>query len=279
MFPLKYQSIEEFLSTYGEHFSMHSKEEQMKLFYTANWMVTFFNWVPAKKNKGLILQVIPRLVEGSIVKYITGSGQTAATKDRVFLYESEGNVKPFNRGRERKEPGSFRAPSLLEQSALKLASSQSLWAKTRKQRRRREGGKTASSTDLDGMTSDEDSSNPDHTSKKRKVFSLSAPTAALLNKTKPSTTISRVNSLAAFNVEEYDFALMDLKPDTMKRNFSWGADLVGQDSYLAYQEKMKDNIPAFPQLHHIPSQALLFPGELIGTNVLEDDYVLSVLGD
>jgi hypothetical protein len=186
-----------FLSTYGEHFSMHSKEEQTKLFYTANWMTTFFNWVPAKKNKGLILQVIPRFVEGSNVKYVTGSGQTTATKDRVFLYESEGNVKPFQRGRDRKEPGSS---LMLEQPASKLASSQSQLSKFKKQRRHRQGGKTASSTDLDGMTSDENCSetaSPPSSftslipntneadydlppNKKKKVFPLSAPSAALL---------------------------------------------------------------------------------------------------
>lgn len=64
-------------------------------------MNVFFNYVPAKKNKGLILQVIPRLIEGWKVKYITGSGQTVATKDRVHIYETEGHVKPFHRGKDR----------------------------------------------------------------------------------------------------------------------------------------------------------------------------------
>ena len=67
-------------------------------------MNIFFNYIPAKKNKGLILQVIPRLIEGWKVKYITGSGQTMATKDRVHIYETEGHVKPFHRGKERNKP-------------------------------------------------------------------------------------------------------------------------------------------------------------------------------
>ena len=73
----------------------------MKLFATANAMNVFFNYVPAKKNKGLILQVIPRLIEGWKVKYITGSGQTIATRDRVHIYETEGHIKPFHRGKDR----------------------------------------------------------------------------------------------------------------------------------------------------------------------------------
>jgi hypothetical protein len=36
-------------------------------------------------------------VEGNEVKYITGSGQTQPTKDRVTIYEVEGNVTPFKR--------------------------------------------------------------------------------------------------------------------------------------------------------------------------------------
>lgn len=88
-------------------------------------MNILFEYVPAKKNKGLILQVIlllficsllcieisrdfyclkvtPRLIEGWTVKYITGSGQTAATRDRVHIYETEGKVKPFHRGKDSK---------------------------------------------------------------------------------------------------------------------------------------------------------------------------------
>jgi len=55
--------------------------------------------VPPKKNKGLAIQVIPKLVEGYSAKYITGSGQTHATADRVHIYEIEGCVRPFLRGK------------------------------------------------------------------------------------------------------------------------------------------------------------------------------------
>lgn len=95
-------------------------------------MCTFFNYVPAKKNKGLILQVIPKLVEGSSAKYITGSGQTQATKDRVFIYELEGGVQPFHRGRERK-PLSY--SSVPEKCVLSSSETLGLEPKSRKIRR------------------------------------------------------------------------------------------------------------------------------------------------
>lgn len=76
-------------------------DQQLKLYASATLMNVYFNYVPARKNKGVILQVIPRLLEGWNVKYITGSGQTTATKDRVFIYETEGYVKPFRRSKGR----------------------------------------------------------------------------------------------------------------------------------------------------------------------------------
>ena len=45
------------------------------------------------------MEVIPKLVEGSMARYVTGSGQTQATTDRVHIYETEGNIAPLSRGR------------------------------------------------------------------------------------------------------------------------------------------------------------------------------------
>lgn len=95
----KYKSMNEFLSAYRGDFDKIDTSEQVKLFHTANWMTILFKMVPAKKNKGLSVHVIPKLVEGFSVKYITGSGQTKATSDRVRIFEHEGNVKPFQRGK------------------------------------------------------------------------------------------------------------------------------------------------------------------------------------
>lgn len=66
-------------------------------------MQLMFAMVPAKKNKGLSITVVPKVVEGCRVKYITGSGQTSATADRVHIYEHEGHVKPYQRGKLHRE--------------------------------------------------------------------------------------------------------------------------------------------------------------------------------
>jgi len=98
VYPFKYKSVAHFKATYSPRFDHHSPEECARLCKTANWMNIFFNFVPAKKNKGMILQVVPKFCEGWEAKYITGSGQKASTQDRVYIYETEGNVKPFQRG-------------------------------------------------------------------------------------------------------------------------------------------------------------------------------------
>jgi len=60
-------------------------------------MNILFRYVPPKQNKGLAMQIVPRLLEGWEAKYITGSGQTAATAARVRIYETEGCIKPSHR--------------------------------------------------------------------------------------------------------------------------------------------------------------------------------------
>mmetsp|Transcript_8303 Transcript_8303/g.8461 ORF Transcript_8303/g.8461 Transcript_8303/m.8461 type:complete len:442 (+) Transcript_8303:73-1398(+) len=99
----KYKSINDFVEAYpDQQFHTYSEEELSNLFHTANWMNIFFSMETARKNKGLIMDVIPRLVEGPGARYITGSGQTLATSDRVLIYETEGGVKPSARGKRRK---------------------------------------------------------------------------------------------------------------------------------------------------------------------------------
>lgn len=87
----KFPNVDAFLEAYPE-FQHTPAEEQTNLFNTANWMAVLFTMIPAAKNKGLVLQVIPQLVEGGHVKYITGSGQTEATASRVHIYEKEGHI-------------------------------------------------------------------------------------------------------------------------------------------------------------------------------------------
>jgi hypothetical protein len=91
----KYDSLESFLNSYeGSSFEKLEISEQMRLFETANWMSILLPMLVAKKSKGLVLQVIPKLLEGFGVKYVTGSGQSKATSNRVRIFEQEGNVQP-----------------------------------------------------------------------------------------------------------------------------------------------------------------------------------------
>lgn len=95
----KYQTLESFLASYAGAFDKVDNKEKIKLFHTANWMAIMFKLIPARKNKGLAINVVPKLVEGWQVKYVTGSGQKPATALRVLIFQTEGHVKPFHRGR------------------------------------------------------------------------------------------------------------------------------------------------------------------------------------
>ena len=95
---LKYQCVAPFLTAYNGKFDDHTSEDQKLLCETANWMNEMFKYLSARKNKGLAIQMVPKLVEGWGAKYVTGSGQTKATADRVLIFETEGGVQPAHRG-------------------------------------------------------------------------------------------------------------------------------------------------------------------------------------
>ncbi|KAJ1438343.1 hypothetical protein B484DRAFT_444655 [Ochromonadaceae sp. CCMP2298] len=96
---MKYPVMENFTEIYGERFADEPDCERRALWHTANWMYIMFSMIPAKKNKGLAMQVVPKVVEGWDAKYVTGSGQTKATANRVSIFEHEGEVKPNERGK------------------------------------------------------------------------------------------------------------------------------------------------------------------------------------
>lgn len=101
----KYDDLEYFLSKY-EKFREYSQTTQEILMATANWISIILKFIPAKKNKGLIICVVPKYVEGLQTRYVTGSGQTHATNDRVYIYEVEGNVVRAHRHAPRRaKPG------------------------------------------------------------------------------------------------------------------------------------------------------------------------------
>lgn len=118
---MKYPSIESFLDAYPGWFNNDSDYEKRYLWLAANWMNILFRMITARKNKGLVLQVVPKLIEGWDAKYVTGSGQTKATANRVHIFETEGNTKANQRGKaktkkkpakEEKEPGAPKAKTV-----------------------------------------------------------------------------------------------------------------------------------------------------------------------
>jgi hypothetical protein len=111
MSQFRYTSLAEFLSVYPA-FDEYEAAEQTRLMHTANWMHFLFTKIPAKKNKGLAIQVIPKLVEGWQARYVTGSGQTKSTADRVRIYEVEGGIQPYQRVKisKRKKPKKGKTP-------------------------------------------------------------------------------------------------------------------------------------------------------------------------
>lgn len=94
----KYQTMDDFLLEY-KVFANHDSAEQVKLFKIANWMNILINFLPAKFNKGIILAVVTKFVEGYQVNYITGKGQKPSVDDRVYIYEKEGKVQKLKRNR------------------------------------------------------------------------------------------------------------------------------------------------------------------------------------
>ncbi len=88
--------MEMFLEVYPD-FRDRSAVEQEKLRLSANWMDLTLYCVLPRNNKTFILNIIPRIVEGRNVKYVTGSGQTRPTADRVALFRLEGNCEKLQR--------------------------------------------------------------------------------------------------------------------------------------------------------------------------------------
>lgn len=104
--PPKYTTEEAFLQKYPE-FSDRSPSERTRLRNTANWMVLTFHTIQPRNNKSFMMHLIPKLIEGKNARYITGSGQTKATADRVHLFRTEGECEKIQRPpRKRKDPSS-----------------------------------------------------------------------------------------------------------------------------------------------------------------------------
>lgn len=58
---MKYTSLATFMEAYPV-FQDRSSSEKEKLFYTANWMHVLFQITTAKKNKGMVMEIVPKFV-------------------------------------------------------------------------------------------------------------------------------------------------------------------------------------------------------------------------
>ena len=77
--------------------SFINSNELNELLVFSNWMKIALQVIPGYKNKGKLLNIVTAICEGNTKKYITGSGQTLCTLNRVIIYESEGKVKKTQR--------------------------------------------------------------------------------------------------------------------------------------------------------------------------------------
>lgn len=89
-------SIDKFMEKYPS-FVRVDRKEQMTLLKYRNMMATAILVLPPKSKKAHLLDLVTRIVEGNDVRYITGSGETASTRRRVIIYETEGNITPLPR--------------------------------------------------------------------------------------------------------------------------------------------------------------------------------------
>ena len=104
----KYQTIESFLKAYPSKYDNLDIIDIECLRKTANLMVILLSMVTPRKNKGLAMTVVPKVIEGINTKYVTGSGQTKATADRVHIFETEGGISAFRRGGRTKSSSKYK---------------------------------------------------------------------------------------------------------------------------------------------------------------------------
>lgn len=91
------KDVDELLSRYPEFQDVSDPTELKYLLEIRNLMKVCMLLIPARTNKCYLLDIVVRIVEKARGKYITGTGQTAATSRRVLIYEREGDVTRMKR--------------------------------------------------------------------------------------------------------------------------------------------------------------------------------------
>jgi len=90
----KYEDSDALLLVYPEFESIDESIEIEKLRAFANFMNFSFYFITPKYNRQHIFNVVTKICEGKDVKYVTGSGKTQCTANRVLIYNREGGIIP-----------------------------------------------------------------------------------------------------------------------------------------------------------------------------------------
>ena len=104
LFPSSRYTPQEFERRYPEVVEGESKEERERLRGCCDMFCYFMDrGVAMRGNKGLVMKVVPRLVEGKAARYVTGGGARKATTNRILMYEREGGVRVVERPSRKKD--------------------------------------------------------------------------------------------------------------------------------------------------------------------------------
>lgn len=226
---LKYPTVDSFLETYSGYFDREPEDEKERLWHTANWMSILFTLITPRKNKGLAMQVIPKLVEGWNTKYVTGSGQTHRTANRVHIFESEGNIKANHRGKvkpKKKKRVAKRMPRKFH--AVFTSDGSFVVPPKKRQRASAENQRSESPFVIDGHTDadddDDDSSiNEDVNEDVHETFKTWSSL--------PGGILGETDLLRSSSV--FDLNNSDLSPPSLQRGFSWTEipiSMIGQNN-------------------------------------------------
>jgi hypothetical protein len=87
--PEKYKTCEQF-QQHHPGFRHYDNVEKEKLRVCANWFDLALLTTKPEMSKTYLMRMVPWLAEGCEAKYITGTGESQGTRDRVSLYRAEG---------------------------------------------------------------------------------------------------------------------------------------------------------------------------------------------
>ena len=93
----KYIDNNALIARYPEFESTSRSSDLDKLRGFANFMNFTFYFVTAKLNRQHVFNIVTRITEGKDVRYVTGTGKTQSTSDRVLIYNREGGILPKSR--------------------------------------------------------------------------------------------------------------------------------------------------------------------------------------